>query len=49
MMVPRDGARPEVLDVTAAMGEEPAARAASGTTRIPGLEVLGDPFAEIEV
>ena len=50
VMVPRDGARPEVLDVTSAMGAEPTTRARSGVaTRIPGLEVLADPFAEIEV
>ena len=49
VMVPRDGARREVLDVTAAMGTEPTTRAPSGAARIPGLEVLADPFAEIEV
>ena len=49
VMVPRDGPRPEVLDVTAAMDTEPATRARSGASRIPGLEVLADPFAEIEV
>ena len=49
VMVPRDGARPQVLDVTAAMDAEPTTRARSGASRIPGLEVLTDPFAEIEV
>jgi Fe-S-cluster-containing dehydrogenase component len=49
VMVPRDGARRELLDVTSAMGEEPTTRAPSGASRIPGLEVLTDPFAEIEV
>jgi Fe-S-cluster-containing dehydrogenase component len=50
VMVPRDGPRPELLDVTSAMGVEPTTRARSGVaTRIPGLEVLTDPFAEIEV
>jgi len=50
VMVPRDGPRPEVLDVTSAMGAEPTTRARSGVAaRIPGLEVLADPFAEIEV
>jgi len=49
MMVPRDGARPEVLDVTAAMDAEPTTRAPSGAARIPGLEVLADPFGEIEI
>ena len=49
VMVPRDGARHELLDVTSAMGEEPTTRAPSGASRIPGLEVLTDPFAEIEV
>jgi hypothetical protein len=47
--VPRDGAPPEVLDVTAAMHDAPAPRAPARSNRIPGLEVLGDPFAEIEV
>jgi len=50
VMVPRDGARrPEVLDVTSAMGERPGPRAPASPGRIPGLEVLQDPFAEIEV
>ena len=49
VMVPRDGARPEVLDVTAAMDDAPAARAPARPSRVPGLEVLTDPFAEIEV
>jgi Fe-S-cluster-containing dehydrogenase component len=49
VMVPRDGERPEVLDVTAAMDDAPAARAPARPSRVPGLEVLSDPFAEIEV
>jgi Fe-S-cluster-containing dehydrogenase component len=49
VMVPRDGTRPELLDVTAAMDEEPAVRAPARSARIPGLEVLTDPFAEIEI
>jgi Fe-S-cluster-containing dehydrogenase component len=49
LMVPRDGARPEVLDVTAAMDDVPAARAPARSARVPGLEVLTDPFADIEV
>ena len=49
VMVPRDGTPPAVLDVTSAMHEEPAARAPARPARVPGLEVLGDPFAEIEV
>ena len=50
VMVPRDGVRhPEVLDVTSAMGERPGPRAPASPGRIPGLEVLQDPFAEIEV
>jgi Fe-S-cluster-containing dehydrogenase component len=50
VMVPRDGvARTEVLDVTSAMDQRPGPRAPASPGRIPGLEVLQDPFAEIEV
>jgi Fe-S-cluster-containing dehydrogenase component len=50
VMVPRDGVRrTEVLDVTSAMDERPGPRAPASPGRIPGLEVLQDPFAEIEV
>ena len=49
VMVPRDGERAPILDVTSAMELEPEVRASPPIRRIPGLEVLSDPFAEIEV
>jgi len=49
VMVPRDGERPPLIDVTAAMEVETAVRSSPPIRRIPGLDVLSDPFAEIEV
>src|SRR5215813_5122628 len=49
VMVPKDGERAPFLDVTAAMELEPEVRASPPIRRIPGLELLSDPFAEIEV
>ena|SRR5215813_2337563 len=49
VMVPRDGERSPLIDVTAAMEVEPSVRSSPPIRRIPGLDVLSDPFAEIEV